>query len=416
MTAGGRTVVAELHERGEARQAYDQAIAAGQRASIAEEERPDVFTMRVGNIAPGERVEVALTLTGPLPFEDGEATFRFPLVVAPRYIAGPPADRRAGRRRLAAPDTDAVPDASRITPPVLLPGLPEPGSRSSHRASRSTRPGSAGASLPACTRSLHTVGGDGAVTVALHPGERLDRDFVLRFGCRRREVTAAIAVVTARTRTTGRPGRSSSPWCRRRPGRRGRASRDVVLLLDRSGSMGGWKMVAARRAAARIVDTLGARDRFAVLAFDHVVERPTGCRPGSRRPPTGTASAAVEHLAGRTPAAAPRCSTPVRAAATLLACAAVARRARAPPDGSGRDRFLVLVTDGQVGNEDQILAAVRRLMPGSGCTPSASTRRSTPGSCGRLAAPARGRCELVESEDRLDEAMTPSTGGSARRW
>ena len=90
MTADGRTVEAELQERAQARQAYDRAVEAGQRASIAEEERPDVFTMRVGNILPGERVTVALSLVGPLPWEDGAATFRFPLVVAPRYVPGAP--------------------------------------------------------------------------------------------------------------------------------------------------------------------------------------------------------------------------------------------------------------------------------------------------------------------------------------
>ena len=125
MTADGRTVVAELKERAAARQAYDDAIARGQRASIAEEERPDVFTMRVGNIAPGERVEVALTIVGPLPFEDGEATFRFPLVVAPRYVPGLPLSGEPAGDGWQ-PDTDAVPDASRISPPVLLPGFPNP--------------------------------------------------------------------------------------------------------------------------------------------------------------------------------------------------------------------------------------------------------------------------------------------------
>src|SRR5271168_1145163 len=74
MTADGRVVEAELQERGAARRAYDDAVAAGQRASIAEEERPDVFTLRVGNIMPGERVSVVLTLLCPLPYEDGEAT------------------------------------------------------------------------------------------------------------------------------------------------------------------------------------------------------------------------------------------------------------------------------------------------------------------------------------------------------
>src|SRR5215510_2042844 len=124
MTADGRVVDAQLKERGQARAEYDQAIAEGKRASIAEEERPDVFTMRVGNILPGERVTIALTLVGPLSYEDGEATYRLPLVVAPRYIPGTPAGFMAGSGY--APDTDAVPDASRITPPVLLPGFPNP--------------------------------------------------------------------------------------------------------------------------------------------------------------------------------------------------------------------------------------------------------------------------------------------------
>jgi Ca-activated chloride channel family protein len=125
MTADGRVVEAELKERGQARAEYDRAIAVGKRASIAEEERPDVFTMRVGNILPGERITVALTLVGPLSYEDGEATFRLPLVVAPRYIPGTPLPGSSVGDGYAL-DTDAVPDASRITPPVLLRGFPNP--------------------------------------------------------------------------------------------------------------------------------------------------------------------------------------------------------------------------------------------------------------------------------------------------
>ena len=124
MTAGDRTVEAELQERGAARQAYDDAIAAGRRASIVEEERPDVFTMRVGNIPAGERVTVELSLVGPLVFEDGAATFRFPLVVAPRYVPGSPLPGPSVGDGYAD-DTDLVPDASRITPPVLRPNSTE---------------------------------------------------------------------------------------------------------------------------------------------------------------------------------------------------------------------------------------------------------------------------------------------------
>src|SRR5204862_5505417 len=115
----------QLKERGQARQDYDQAIRAGQRAAIAEEERPNVFTLRVGNLLPGEQATVRLNLVGPLPYSDGEATFRFPLVVAPRYVPGLPLPGPSVGSG-TEPDTDAVPDASRITPPVLLPGYPDP--------------------------------------------------------------------------------------------------------------------------------------------------------------------------------------------------------------------------------------------------------------------------------------------------
>ena len=119
MTADGRVVDAELKERGQARAEYDQAIAEGKRASIAEEERPDVFTMRVGNILPGERVMVALTLVGPLSYEDGEAMFRLPLVVAPRYIPGEPP---CGRSDQAATCVCSQGDGPETAGPPLPPG------------------------------------------------------------------------------------------------------------------------------------------------------------------------------------------------------------------------------------------------------------------------------------------------------
>src|SRR3954464_11429479 len=125
MEVAGRVIEGVVDERGAAREQYDQAIAAGHRAAITEEERPGTFTLRVGNLMPGDKAIVRLSLVGPLPVDDGEVTFRFPLVVAPRYMPGHdlPGDQ-AGLGPAA--DTDHVPDASRISPPVLLPGCPNP--------------------------------------------------------------------------------------------------------------------------------------------------------------------------------------------------------------------------------------------------------------------------------------------------
>src|SRR5262249_27768151 len=125
MEVAGRVVEGVLKERGEARREYDQAVLSGRRAGITEEERPGVFTLRVGNLMPGEEATIRLTLPGPLVYEAGEAPFRFPLVVAPRYIPGTPLPGPSVGDGVAL-DTNAVPDASRITPPVLLPGFPNP--------------------------------------------------------------------------------------------------------------------------------------------------------------------------------------------------------------------------------------------------------------------------------------------------
>ncbi|RZU54587.1 Ca-activated chloride channel family protein [Krasilnikovia cinnamomea] len=382
MTADGRTIEAELRERAAARQQYDQAVAAGQRASIAEEERPDVFTMRVGNIAPGERVTVRLRLAGPLPYEDGAATFRFPLVVAPRYIPGAPLPGPAVGDGYAD-DTDAVPDASRITPPVLLPGFPNP-----LRLSIGIDIDPAGLTLGEVRSSLHTVTGSGG-HLEIRPGERADRDFVLRLAYAG-ATQAAIAVPDA----DGEQGSYQLTLLPPADAAAGARPKDVVLLLDRSGSMEGWKIVAARRAAARVVDTLTGADRFAVLTFDHQVERVDGLGAGLVEASDRNRFRAVEHLARATARGGTELLAPLDEGLSLLHAA----------DG-GRDRVLVLVTDGQVGNEDQILAEVAGLVGATRVHAVGIDRAVNAGFLGRLAALGAGRCELVESEDRLDEAM-----------
>ena len=238
MECAGHVVAGVLKERSRARDEYDQAIAEGHRAAIAEEDRPDVFTMRVGNIAPGERVTIRLVLAQPLPYYDGEITFRFPLVVAPRYIPGhalPGAPAGSG----VAADTDAVPDASRISPPVLLPGFPNP-----VRLTLSADIDPAGLPLAGIRSSLHATaeqaGADGHTIVQLHPGERLDRDFILRLAVAGRDrITTSLML----TPDPGEhPDEGTFTLTLVPPDGDGtRRPRDVVLVLDRSGSMHGWK-------------------------------------------------------------------------------------------------------------------------------------------------------------------------------
>ncbi len=385
MEADGRVVEGLLKERAEARADYDEAVGAGKRASIAEEERPGVFTMRVGNIMPGEQVSVHLTLAGALSYEDGEATFRFPLVVAPRYIPGMPlADGQVGDG--VSPDTDQVPDASRITPPVLLPGFPNPVRLS---VAVDIDPGSL--PLTGISSSLYATATEDAPTglrVRLNPGERADRDFLLRLRYGADDVISTSLSVLPDGDDGGTFALTVLPPAGQAPPR----GRDVVLVLDRSGSMGGWKMVAARRAASRIVDTLTGADRFTVLAFDHQVDTPPALPAGLAEASDRNRFRAVEFLSGLDARGGTEMLVPLRRAADLL---------RETPD---RDRVLVLVTDGQIGNEDELLRELSARLAGVRVHTVGIDRAVNEAFLQRLAG-SSGRCELVESEDRLDDAM-----------
>jgi Ca-activated chloride channel family protein len=392
MEVAGRVIEGVLKERGAARKEYTQAIQEGHRAAITEEERPGVFTLRVGNLMPGEAATIHLSLSGPLPYSDGEATFRFPLVVAPRYIPGSPLPG-PGVGDGTAMDTDAVPDASRITPPVLLPGYPNP-----VRLSLTIDVGTTGLKPHALRSSLHTVlveAEDGQVQrVRLQPGERLNRDFVLRI----RLGTEAVQTVLALQPDADGKGQAGTFLLSLLPptgAEKAARPRDLVFVLDRSGSMGGWKMVAARRALARLVDTLTERDRFTIYAFDDRIETPPAF-PGEGLVAATyrQRSRAVEFLTRIDARGGTEMAQPLDRAVQQLA-----------DGGAERDGFLVLITDGQIGNEDQILRSLGPRVRNLRIFTLGIDQAVNAGFLKRLAALGGGSCELVESEERLEEVM-----------
>jgi Ca-activated chloride channel family protein len=385
MEVAGRRIDGVLEERMQARRTYDAAIAHGKRASIAEEERAGVFTLRVGNLMPGEAAAITLEMSGALPVADGEVTYRFPLVVAPRYMPG----QALGGDNVGdgvAWDTDAVPDASRISPPVLLPGFESP-----VRLGITVELDPAGLPMSQVRSSLHAAYADersGRLVVRLPEGERLNRDFILRFQLGDDAVRTSARLL--------RDGNEATFALTLLPPvvNVGAKPKDVVFVIDRSGSMGGWKMVAARRATARMIDALRAADRFQVLAFDNTVEElPFG--NGLVEATDRNRFRASEWLAKMDARGGTEMAQPLARAADLLAGGYLER-----------DRVLVFVTDGQVGNEAQLMKLLGQRLKGTRLFALGIDQAVNAAFLNRLAALGRsGEAELVESEDRLDDVL-----------
>jgi len=382
MEVGGRVIEGVIDERGQAREQYEQAIAAGHRAAITEEERPGVFTLRVGNLMPRESATVRLSLVGPLPVDDGEVTFRFPLVVAPRYMPGSALGGDQAGLGIAE-DTSLVPDASRISPPVLLAGCPNPVRLSLRVSLADHHVRDVQSSLHAVTTQLRD-----AHVVEVQPGERLDRDFILRWRIDGKELHSSLVCADD---SDGKGGTFMLTMVPPSTLAVSQKPRDVVFVIDRSGSMEGWKMQAARRATARMIDTLTSRDRLQVIAFDDSVEYlPAQLEYATDRVRYRT----VEQLA----------TIEARGGTELAQPLALAVRALAGGHDD-RERVIVLVTDGQVGNEDHILHEIAPSLKNVRVFTLGIDQAVNAGFLRRFAGAGGGLCELVESEDRLDAVM-----------
>jgi len=387
LAAGGRTIAARLRERGEARQAYAEAIEHGKRAALAEEERQGVFTVTLGNLAPRERATVRFGMAYPLPREDGRLALRFPLVVAERYVPGTPLDGLLVGHGTSA-DTTSVRDASRITPPRLAPGAERPeltievaivhGELGLH-------------DLDASLRAIATTTEAGTTTVRLAgDGAALDRDFVLRFRLGDDVVRTQLCLAPDAGDRGGTFQLTLVPPAspiRPKP-------RDVVLLLDRSGSMDGWKIVAARRALARMLEALDVDDRFAAYAFGSVTVACADLELDRLHAATARARArAIDFVTGLSADGGTEMLQPLELATELLA-----------EDHPERERWLVLVTDGQVANEDELVALVSR-SAGVKVLALGVDDAVNAALLGRLARATGGRVELVQDRGELEDAL-----------
>ena len=379
LVIGKRVVEGLVQERGQARQAYQQAVAQGHRAALMEEERSDIFTTTVGNIAPGEQVSISFEVSGPLEFLESTASLKFPLVVPEVYIPG---DALGGGDvgDGTAADTTSVPDASRITPPRLADGAANPVNL---RLSFTVDP--AGLELEGVDSLCHFAKtrqrDDGVYEISLLPGvERLDHDFVIRLKLKE----GSLQTTMVHDPETGCFALTVVP-----PVGSGHtlAPRDLVIVLDRSGSMQGWSMTAARRSAARMVESLTPVDRFAIIAFD---DRRELFEPQMVKAEARHKERAQEWLAQIEARGGTEARPAIEEALSLLR------------NESSSDRTVLFVTDGDVGNDSELVArssgGVRISTVGIG-------NNSRAGVLEAMAKASGGLCTLLPEEKTLEEGL-----------
>jgi Ca-activated chloride channel family protein len=268
MEIGDRRVVGQIKERQEAEAVYKAAAEAGQQASLVSSERPNIFTSSVANVGPGAEITVEIAYQDSVAVDAGRYSLRFPMVVGPRYIPGGGiglVSARANSGSGWAPDTDRVPDASRITPPVLHPAE---GKINPVSLAIDFDPGFPVESVTSLYHPVVVTPGDADhQTITLAAGAvPADRDFVLEWTPKPEAIPQTSLFAEARNGDVYlyammTPPAFAAPAATRQP-------RDVVFVIDTSGSMGGTSIEQAKKALSLALDRLTPGDRFNVIEFN----------------------------------------------------------------------------------------------------------------------------------------------------
>jgi len=268
MRIGERIIEGRVKEKAEARRIYEKAKQSGKRTALMSQERPNIFTNSVANIGPKEAISVEIEYQESLRYRSGRFSVRFPMVVAPRYIPGKPVHTEDSVARFDgtgwAPDTDQVADASRITPPV-----PHPSKGSINPVTMSIDL-DAGFPLARLESESHRIDveerSDGTASIRFASGNApADRDFVLAWSPQAGDAPRAALFTETLEDQTYALFMVLPPDA---PPQRAILRREIIFVIDTSGSMGGASIRQAKRALALAIERLRDGDRFNVIEFN----------------------------------------------------------------------------------------------------------------------------------------------------
>lgn len=372
-----RVIKSTVTEREEAKVAYEEAKAAGKTAALLEQERPNIFTTSVANLLPGESVDICFSYVETLRFKKDRYDITFPMVVGERYI--PFTFDRDGSRQ-----TDVV-DAERLNPPVLHPNM-DPEHRLSIEVSLNGLP------VKGVTSTTHGIQVEETerdrYLVTLRDREVIAHcEFSIAVSLRKNEAPSVSFVPSTGDGAYGLlsvfPPIGATRKHKPQP-------KDVVFLMDTSGSMSGESIAQAKSGLKRCLDILQPEDRFTIVRFSSEF---TWFSPALREANSNKLDSAIEYINGLEATGGTEMQPALEYVLSIL------------PHETGRLPMIIFLTDGDVGNEDtlinllsQKLADTRLFTFGIGSAPNEFLMH-------RMAEVGRGQSRFIRSHEDVGDVM-----------
>ncbi|MDI9244009.1 marine proteobacterial sortase target protein [Marinobacter sp. CHS3-4] len=349
MTAGERRIVGEIREKAVAKKEYAKAKSEGRKAARVEQQRPNLFTTHLANIPPGEAIVVELDYQQAVRYQSGLFELRLPTTMTPRYMPGKPLNQNpfAGPRQWQggwATPTGEVPDADKISPFTVRRSDLQP---DSHNATvvMNINAGLPVSRVSSPSHKLNSTWNGHSVEVT--PEQTtipMDRDMVVRWAPARGMAPSA-AVFQEQWQGEDYlmammiPGLESEQ----------RIARELVFVIDTSGSMAGESIRQARQSLMRGLGTLGPDDTFNVIQFN---SQTASLFMGSVPANGNNLARAHRYVRNLTADGGTEMAPALDAALQDHRVETVA--------GNQRLRQVVFITDGSVGNEAALFRQIRQ--------------------------------------------------------
>lgn len=370
---GDRLIQGNIKKKEQAQQIYRQAKQQGRTAGLLEQQRDNIFRQSLANIRPKEDIEIIIYYTDSLKFWGGDYEFVFPMVVGPRYMPGTLIDRSG--------DTDEVPDASKITPPISLSGH-------DIQVTVDIVVGFPITKVESPSHSIETQNTKKGLRVNLSLIDNIpNKDLIIKY-----TVAKEITQITGLTQKDAQGGHFALyliPALAYKPEEI--APKDLVLLIDTSGSQRGAPIEQCKRLMRKLVEGLNPYDTFSIIDFSNTTRKLSPTPLGNT---ANNQARAINYINQLT----------ANGGTELLR--GVQEVLRFPQPSLGRLRSIILLTDGYIGNEKAVLAEVEeKLKPGNRLYSFGAGSSVNRFLLNRIAEVGRGFSQIIRHDEPINEVV-----------